>query len=278
MTRIRRGERVEPYETVRVAKSGQRIDVWLTVSPVHRADGQLIGASAIAHDITERKRLQDSQHLLAVVGTALSASLGNTANLEQVARLSVPTLADQCTIVLRQDDGTIAPVAVAPLDASAVADQVFRSSGAGEQSPIERVIRIGQSALFPDASDGAGNHSARFESLQELSEAGGTSTMIVPLPARGQVMRAMVFTRKDRRYTTQDLALAEEVGRRCALAINNDRLYGDAQEALRLRNEVLASVTHDLKSPLAGISGLAQVLELQVCGGENHPPSSLPPA
>src|SRR5438309_1926688 len=71
MARIRRGERVEPYETVRVTKSGRRLDVWLTVSPVSTTDGRLIGASAIAHDITERKWRENSQRLLAAADSAL---------------------------------------------------------------------------------------------------------------------------------------------------------------------------------------------------------------
>ena len=56
LARIRRGERIEHYETVRVRKDGSLLDVALTVSPVKDADGTIIGASKIARDITERKR------------------------------------------------------------------------------------------------------------------------------------------------------------------------------------------------------------------------------
>jgi PAS domain S-box-containing protein len=56
LERIRRGERVEHYETVRRCKDGSRIEISLTVSPIKRADGKIIGASKIARDITERKR------------------------------------------------------------------------------------------------------------------------------------------------------------------------------------------------------------------------------
>jgi len=59
MRRIAQGERVEPFETVRVCKDGTRIDVFLTVSPVKEDAGRVVGASAIARDITERKRAQD---------------------------------------------------------------------------------------------------------------------------------------------------------------------------------------------------------------------------
>jgi PAS domain S-box-containing protein len=55
LERIRRGERVEHYETVRMRKHGSRVDISLTISPVKNAEGKIIGASKIARDITERK-------------------------------------------------------------------------------------------------------------------------------------------------------------------------------------------------------------------------------
>src|SRR6185436_19998654 len=58
LARLRRGERVEHFETVRVAKDGRRIDISLTVSPVRDADGRLIGASKVARDITQRKQAE----------------------------------------------------------------------------------------------------------------------------------------------------------------------------------------------------------------------------
>jgi PAS domain S-box-containing protein len=64
LERLRRGERVDHYETVRRRKDGSLIDISLTVSPIHSADGRVIGASKIARDITERKRAQEQQKLL----------------------------------------------------------------------------------------------------------------------------------------------------------------------------------------------------------------------
>jgi PAS domain S-box-containing protein len=64
LARIRRGERVDPYDTVRRRKDGSQIDISLTVSPLKDADGRIIGASKIARDITDRKRAQEQQKLL----------------------------------------------------------------------------------------------------------------------------------------------------------------------------------------------------------------------
>ena len=67
MTRLRQGERLEHYETQRVAKDGTRIDVALTISPLRDPTGQLIGASKIARNITERRRAEEAQTLLAAI-------------------------------------------------------------------------------------------------------------------------------------------------------------------------------------------------------------------
>src|SRR5215510_11611973 len=64
LERIRRGERVDHYDTVRIRKDGNLVDISLTVSPVMDASGKIVGASKIARDITERKRAQDRQTLL----------------------------------------------------------------------------------------------------------------------------------------------------------------------------------------------------------------------
>src|SRR3546814_2799520 len=63
LRRIRRGERVEHFETVRRRKDGSLIDMSLTVSPVKDGDGRIIGASKIARDITERRRAEEHQRL-----------------------------------------------------------------------------------------------------------------------------------------------------------------------------------------------------------------------
>ena len=60
LDRMLGGQRVEHLETVRVAKDGRRIDVSVTVSPLKSEDGQIIGASKIIHDITERKRAEEA--------------------------------------------------------------------------------------------------------------------------------------------------------------------------------------------------------------------------
>ena len=65
LERIRRGERIEHFETVRVRRDGSRVDISLTVSPIKNAEGKIVGASKIARDITERKRSEAQIAILA---------------------------------------------------------------------------------------------------------------------------------------------------------------------------------------------------------------------
>jgi light-regulated signal transduction histidine kinase (bacteriophytochrome) len=90
MTRVRRGERIEHFETVRQRKHGSLIWVSLTISPVKNAEGKIVGASKIARDITEQKRTNDqittlareaehrSKNLLATVQATVNLSQSDT--------------------------------------------------------------------------------------------------------------------------------------------------------------------------------------------------------
>ena len=75
--RLRKGQRVEPFETVRVRKDGARLDIMLTVSPVFDADGRIAEASAIAHDITAQKRTEAALHEAARRKDEFLAMLGH---------------------------------------------------------------------------------------------------------------------------------------------------------------------------------------------------------
>jgi PAS domain S-box-containing protein len=113
LTRLRRGERVDNFETVRVAKDGRRIDVSLTVSPVRDEGGIIVGASKIARDITERKRAERElreadkrkDDFLAVLAHELRnplAPMHNAAEIMRRAKNERPELQRACDIMDRQ--------------------------------------------------------------------------------------------------------------------------------------------------------------------------------
>jgi signal transduction histidine kinase len=100
------------------------------------------------------------------------------------------------------------------------------------------------------------------DDLAPLRELGLESLIVVPLVAHGRTLGTMSFAwaQPERRYTAADLALAEDLAHRAALAMDNSRLYDEIQEAVRIRDEFLSSVSHDLKTPLTAIKGRAQLL------------------
>src|SRR5579884_2731442 len=105
MQRISQGERVDLYETTRRRKDGTILPVSITVSPVFNQRGQIIGASDIAHDITERKRIQAQEQFLTEVSKVLASTLDYQETLANVSHLIVPQLADWFVVDLLNEEG-----------------------------------------------------------------------------------------------------------------------------------------------------------------------------
>src|SRR3954453_12156523 len=117
LDRIRRGERVEPYETERIRKDGARIDVSLTVSPIKDPILGVTGASIVAPEITAEKRRRSAQDFM----TRAAAALESLLDIDEIARTivstAVPDLAELCVIDFLEDDGTIGRATVGAAEA-----------------------------------------------------------------------------------------------------------------------------------------------------------------
>ena len=94
LDRVRRGERLEHFETIRCRRDASCVPVSLTVSPIRDESGAVVGASKIARDITDRKRNAERTAFLAEAGAVLAGSLDYMATLKTVANLAVPSIAD----------------------------------------------------------------------------------------------------------------------------------------------------------------------------------------
>jgi PAS domain S-box-containing protein len=192
---------------------------------------------------------------LAEASTQLAASLDYEPTLQRVADLAVPTLADACVVDIVLADESLDRVAVAHVDAAKTA--LLHDLGrripvhADEAHPIAQVLRTGRAQLIPEVADAlrvriAGDDTAH---LQLLRSVGATSQISVPMVARQRTLGVMtcLMTESGRRYGPAELALAEELARRAALAVDNTRLYREAQagftreQALRTAAEKLAA-------------------------------------
>jgi PAS domain S-box-containing protein len=252
LERLRRGARIDHYETERVAKDGRRVHVSLSISPVTGGDGRIIGAATIARDVTERIRAGEIQRLLADARALLASSLDYEATLRSVARLAVPALADLCIVDILEEDRSIRRMAAAHVDP--VKEELVREMrrryppDPNGPQPFLKALRTGRSQLVPEFSDALMEAVAKdAEHLSILRSLNYKSAIAVPLVARERTLGAitLLFAESERRYGPTDLPLAEELAQRAALAVDNARLYREAQQAIRLRDEFLAVAAHE---------------------------------
>ena len=225
------------------------------------------------------RRLAESSEqrarFLAEMSGILGSSLDYDTTLSRVARLSVPILADLCAVDLLQDNGTTRRVAqthVNPAKETLVRD-VRNHHGFNPEAPsgVPAVLRSRRPILVPQATQtDLENASRNAEQLAMFRTLDLRSWMIVPLITRDHILGAMTFvvTESDRRYGPDDLALAEAVAQRAAIAIDNARLYQDAlgaraeaEAANRLKDEFLAMLGHELRNPLGAISNAVHILD-----------------
>lgn len=263
---VRRGERLIGVETVRQGKGNVPVDIALWTVPVADTDGVVHCLSMIA-DITERKRAEHVQSFLGDVSDILASSLEYNETLARVARLTVPILADFCQIYVTDDTGHLQRVAVAHVDP---AREVLARSLVGRfphdlatDGPTSEAVRSGRAVLQSTLPHDLLEQIAPDPEHRRVIEALNVGSAIsVPLRARGQILGAIVLVRERGKepYAAVDVRVAEELSRRAGLAMDNARLYAQAREAVQLRDEFLSIAAHELKTPMTGLRGSAQLL------------------
>jgi PAS domain S-box-containing protein len=277
----------KPYEVEGIHRDGTRFPVELKGSDFVD-DGRRLRVAAV-RDITDRKaarnaaeRLREEQdaralaertraqaQFLADASRILASSLDTTTTLKQLARLATPALADYC-VISTIDAGIVERVAMVHADperehllhdALSAWPDVFPPD-----HPIYVALTNNRHYLAEYVTEETLEAIAITpEHLGYLRLLGARSLLAVPISTAGTLMGAMIlsFTRPDRRYGADDLALAEEFAHRAALALQSARSYHLAQTASRSRDEMLAVVAHDLRNPLNTIvMGSEMALEM----------------
>lgn len=273
--------------------------------PAIGPDGQVLGVNAVIHDVTDRKKAEIRNSLLADATRLLYSSLDYRETLDQVAEATVPDFADWCGVDILNDKGEIERLAVKHIDPEKIkwAAEIEKKypTDRNAATGVPAVIRSGKPELYKEIPRELLVHAAIDEEhLRIIDEIGFSSAMVVPLIAGEMTLGALtlVWAESNKHYDEEDLLIAEELGRRAGIAIDNARLYEAAQkeiadrrraeeEVRRLNAELESrvaertqelkvamedlegfcySVSHDLRAPMRSLSGNSRML-LEDFGG-----------
>jgi PAS domain S-box-containing protein len=250
LRRLGRGEAIEQFDTVRRRKDGTDVQVSLSLSPVRTQSGEIVVA-AIVHDISDRKRQENFQRFLVEASRLLAINLDYRETLSRVAHLTLSDLADWCLVEV---PGAIADsltqVAVAHRDPvkAELAREMRRLYPPDADHPdiSLRVLTTGKAELIPNVSDRLlKNIAQNADHLRMLRELGPKSLIVVPLRIRERALGTILLARTQpgRRFNPEDLELAEDLGRRAALAIDNSTLHRSAQQARRRAEQAVMRIS-----------------------------------
>jgi PAS domain S-box-containing protein len=259
-------ERGEPVVMEEVVPAEDGPHTYLTVKfLLPGGDGHKVSLGGISTDITELKQADRAQALLIEVGVVLAQSLDMDTTLRSIASLAVKHLSDYCMVDLLGDDGQLHRLVVLARDPAR--EEIIRHAmpyppKLGSQSPAARVFETGQPMVVEITPEWLRSAAQSAEHLAVLEEMRPRSAVILPLQARGRTLGVinMASTVPGRMTRPAVVAVAQGVADRAAIAIDNARLYQEAREAVRVREDVVAIVSHDLRNPLNAISLSASTL------------------
>jgi PAS domain S-box-containing protein len=230
-------------------KDGEYRWVIDSTSPRLSPEGEFLGYIGSITDIHERKREEMAERLLAEAGQILMTSLDYTLALTALARLIVSQLASWCTINLMAEDGTIHLVKAAHREPVNV-DLIYELVHLFPLNPAEprgtaRALNLGQAQLYTDFWEELPTSRLEDPKYRRLIQfLGDGPTIIVPLMARGRILGSMTLVAEPaHRYDENDLALAEELARRMALALDNARAYEAEQQARQKAEQSTRRIT-----------------------------------
>jgi len=231
--------------------------------------------TAYIRDITEEKAAEalvresrERLSFLAEASSLLSSSLNYQTVLERFANLVVPTLGEWSAVDVLEDDGSLRRVAVGHVDADKrdLARKLTGSRMEFEDGGVpQRVLTSGDPEIAGDGLDACGGNSSNAGIRRIVAELGCRTAMVVPLIARGRTLGTLTLVSVAARdYTAADLSLAEDVGRRAALAVDNARLY-------RERTQVARTLQRSLLPPhLPEIPGVEVAARYHAAGEGNE--------
>lgn len=231
--------------------------------------GETISLAELQAAKEEAEAAQRRSAFLAEASALLTASLDYETTLSSLARLTVPRVGDYCILYEIDDAREVRQVALAHVDPAKEPllgrlGELYRPSLDKEESFIARAVRSGAPILLPRSSEAAARTVTQDEELLEIyRRLNPRSVLVLPLAARGQALGALMLAMADseRGYEEADVELGRELATRAAVAMDNARLYREAQRANAAKDQFLATLSHELRTPLSPVLAVVSALE-----------------
>ena len=223
-----------------------------------------------------RQRAEQALQFLLEASAQTSEVLDPDEMVQKVAALSVPKLGDWCVVDVLEGEGLLRRAAAAHVDpqrTEAMARLTTFAPPDDPAHPVWRALREGRTLHLRELGpEFVQRLAASPEHMQLLQELGGHESITAPMVSRGTHLGALTvrLSAPGRHYQPEDIALVEEFARRMGMALENARLYRQAQEAARGREHFLAIVSHDLRNPLNAIAFSTALLSRSVLASEGQ--------
>jgi PAS domain S-box-containing protein len=283
LARLRRGERIDHFETVRLAKDGRPLNLSLTISPVRDASGVIIGASKIARDITEMKRAEAERLRLLEESGAVTAALNEVGTIvasDLDRDRVVQAVTDAATELTTAEFGAFfynveneSGESYMLYTISGVPREAFERFPMPRNTPVfEATFKgLGVVRSADITSDPRYGHNPPHHGMPK-GHLPVRSYLAVPVKKRaGGVIGGLFFGHSTvGRFTEHHERLALGVAAWASVALENARMFGMVQEASRLKDEFLASLSHELRTPLNAVLGYARMMRSGILAGERQ--------